>query len=133
MTQLAKFGSLRGKRVFITGGGTGIGEAMVISFAEQGAQVAFVDIARDPSLALVRRVKAILNRCSASVTSQTSLRCKPPSLNWLAWSATSTSWSTTPPMTSATKPPKSRKNSGTSASPSTSARCSSPARLSWKA
>jgi NAD(P)-dependent dehydrogenase (short-subunit alcohol dehydrogenase family) len=57
MTQLAKFGSLRGKRVFITGGGTGIGEAMVISFAEQGAQVAFVDIARDASLALIRRVK----------------------------------------------------------------------------
>ncbi|MET0267149.1 MAG: SDR family oxidoreductase [Duganella sp.] len=57
MTQLAKFPSLRGKRVFITGGGTGIGEAMVISFAEQGAKVAFVDIARDPSLALCRRVK----------------------------------------------------------------------------
>ena len=57
MTQLAKFGSLRGKRVFITGGGTGIGEAMVISFAEQGAQVAFVDIARDASMALIRRVK----------------------------------------------------------------------------
>ena len=57
MTQLARFGSLRNKRVFITGGGTGIGEAMVISFAEQGAQVAFVDIARDASLALVRRVR----------------------------------------------------------------------------
>jgi NAD(P)-dependent dehydrogenase (short-subunit alcohol dehydrogenase family) len=57
MTQLAKFPSLRGKRVFITGGGTGIGEAMVISFAEQGAKVAFVDIARDASLALCRRVK----------------------------------------------------------------------------
>jgi len=57
MPQLAKFASLRGKRVFITGGGTGIGEAMVISFAEQGAQVAFVDIASEASQALVRRVK----------------------------------------------------------------------------
>jgi NAD(P)-dependent dehydrogenase (short-subunit alcohol dehydrogenase family) len=57
MPQLAQFASLRGKCVFITGGGSGIGEAMVISFAEQGAQVAFVDIARDASLALVRRVK----------------------------------------------------------------------------
>jgi NAD(P)-dependent dehydrogenase (short-subunit alcohol dehydrogenase family) len=56
MSHLAKFDSLRGKRVFITGGGSGIGEAIVISFAEQGAQVAFVDIAQDASLALCRRV-----------------------------------------------------------------------------
>lgn len=56
MTQLAKFGSLRDKRVFITGGGSGIGESLVIAFAEQGAHVAFVDIAREASEALVRRV-----------------------------------------------------------------------------
>ena len=56
MSHLAKFDSLRGKRVFITGGGSGIGEAIVISFAEQGAQVAFVDIASDASQALCRRV-----------------------------------------------------------------------------
>ena len=48
-------------------------------------------------------------------------------------SAPSTSWSITPPTTSVTKLPKSHPNSGTNASPSTSVRCSSPARLSWKA
>ena len=71
MTQLAKFASLRGKRVFITGGGTGIGEAMVISFAEQGAQVAFVDIARDASLArsaFLTLVEVTTVPCSANAS-----------------------------------------------------------------
>ncbi|MFC0250639.1 SDR family NAD(P)-dependent oxidoreductase [Massilia consociata] len=45
----ASFPSLRGKRVFVTGGGTGIGEAIVKAFVEQGAVVAFVDIAREAS------------------------------------------------------------------------------------
>jgi|EP01034_Spumella_vulgaris_P038726 NAD(P)-dependent dehydrogenase (short-subunit alcohol dehydrogenase family) len=58
MTELAKFGSLRGKRVFITGGGTGIGEALVTAFAGQGALVGFVDIAKDASEALVERIAA---------------------------------------------------------------------------
>ncbi|MES2934364.1 MAG: hypothetical protein V4805_12855, partial [Pseudomonadota bacterium] len=42
--ELAQYGSLKNKRVFITGGGTGIGESMVSAFAEQGAIVAFIDI-----------------------------------------------------------------------------------------
>ena len=50
------FGSLKGKRVFITGGGTGIGEDLVSSFAAQGALVAFIDIARDASVALCERL-----------------------------------------------------------------------------
>ncbi|MYN06234.1 SDR family NAD(P)-dependent oxidoreductase [Pseudoduganella aquatica] len=58
MTDLAKFGSLRGKRVFITGGGSGIGEALVTAFAEQGALVGFVDIAKNASEALVERIAA---------------------------------------------------------------------------
>ncbi|CAN7271162.1 SDR family NAD(P)-dependent oxidoreductase [Pseudoduganella sp. LjRoot289] len=58
MTELAKFGSLRGKRVFITGGGSGIGESLVTAFAEQGALVGFVDIAKDASEALVERIAA---------------------------------------------------------------------------
>ena len=48
--------SLRGRRVFITGGGSGIGAALVEAFATQGAQVAFVDIAQDESAALARRL-----------------------------------------------------------------------------
>ena len=40
----ASFPSLQGKHVFVTGGASGIGEALVEHFADQGAQVSFVDI-----------------------------------------------------------------------------------------
>jgi D-xylose 1-dehydrogenase len=53
---LARYGSLDGKRVFVTGGGSGIGESIVSAFAGQGAKVAFVDIAVEPSLALCERL-----------------------------------------------------------------------------
>ena len=56
MKKSASYPSLQGKRVFITGGGTGIGESLVASFAAQGAQVAFVDIVRDASEQLCARV-----------------------------------------------------------------------------
>lgn len=49
----ACYPSLRDKSVFITGGGTGIGAAMVKRFAEQGARVTFVDKASTPSEQLV--------------------------------------------------------------------------------
>ena len=57
-TRLAHYPSLQGQRVFITGGGTGIGAAMVEAFAEQGAQVAFVDFAAAESQALVDKIAA---------------------------------------------------------------------------
>lgn len=56
--KLATFPSLRGQRVFITGGGTGIGAAMVTAFAEQGAQVAFVDLAEAESAQLSDTIAA---------------------------------------------------------------------------
>lgn len=54
----ASYPSLQGRRVFITGGGSGIGEAIVEAFARQGAQVAFVDVAEDASAALADRLAA---------------------------------------------------------------------------
>jgi NAD(P)-dependent dehydrogenase (short-subunit alcohol dehydrogenase family) len=48
--------SLRDKTVFVTGGGSGIGAAIVAAFAEQGARVAFVDIAEEASAALARQI-----------------------------------------------------------------------------
>jgi NAD(P)-dependent dehydrogenase (short-subunit alcohol dehydrogenase family) len=47
---------LRDRVVFITGGGSGIGAAIVEAFVGQGASVAFVDIAKDESLAVVERL-----------------------------------------------------------------------------
>ena len=41
----ARHPSLRGRQVFVTGGATGIGAAIVAAFARQGACVAFVDVA----------------------------------------------------------------------------------------
>ena len=41
----ASYASLKGKAVFISGGASGIGEAIVRAFAAQGAHVGFVDIA----------------------------------------------------------------------------------------
>lgn len=48
----AGYPSLRDRVVFITGGGSGIGAAMVEAFARQGAKVAFVDLLREESEAL---------------------------------------------------------------------------------
>jgi D-xylose 1-dehydrogenase len=55
----ASYPSLRERRVFITGGGSGIGACLVEAFARQGARVAFVDIAGPPSAALAERVKSL--------------------------------------------------------------------------
>ena len=55
---LARYPSLIDKVVFITGGGSGIGAAMVEAFAEQKANVAFVDIAVEPSKELVAKIGA---------------------------------------------------------------------------
>jgi NAD(P)-dependent dehydrogenase (short-subunit alcohol dehydrogenase family) len=61
MEQLARYGSLQGKRVFVTGGGSGIGEAIVAAFVAQGAVVAFVDIQREASMALCARLADLPN------------------------------------------------------------------------
>jgi NAD(P)-dependent dehydrogenase (short-subunit alcohol dehydrogenase family) len=48
----ARYPSLVGKTVYVTGGASGIGTEIVAAFASQGAQVGFVDIDADASAAL---------------------------------------------------------------------------------
>jgi len=54
----ARYPSLRDARVFITGGGSGIGACLVEAFARQGSRVAFVDVAEAASQALVQKLTA---------------------------------------------------------------------------
>lgn len=52
----AVYPSLAGKRVVVTGGGSGIGASIVEAFARQGAETIFVDILENESNELVRRL-----------------------------------------------------------------------------
>jgi D-xylose 1-dehydrogenase len=54
----AIYPSLKGRSVFISGGGSGIGASITEAFAAQGAKVAFCDMAEEPSRALVDRLAA---------------------------------------------------------------------------
>ena len=53
----AIYPSLKDRVVFITGGGSGIGAALVTHFCRQGARVTFVDLAEAPSRAVVEALK----------------------------------------------------------------------------
>ena len=56
VTAATAYPSLADRTVFISGGGSGIGAAIVARFAKQGSRVAFCDIADEPSRALVSRL-----------------------------------------------------------------------------
>ena len=57
-TYTARYPSLGGRSVFVTGGGSGIGASIVSMFAAQGAKVAFVDVAEDAAQALTESIAA---------------------------------------------------------------------------
>lgn len=59
----AIYPSLAGKRVFISGGASGIGEGFVEAFAAQGAKVAFCDIAKEAGEAVAARLGATFFAC----------------------------------------------------------------------
>jgi NAD(P)-dependent dehydrogenase (short-subunit alcohol dehydrogenase family) len=54
--KFAAYASLRGRRVLVTGGASGIGASMVEHFFAQGAQVAFLDRDAGAARALVQRL-----------------------------------------------------------------------------
>ena len=58
MTDYARYPSLAGTPVVISGGATGIGESLVRNFTSQGAKVGFVDIAVEAGDALAAELKA---------------------------------------------------------------------------
>lgn len=62
MTQ-AHYPSLAGRVAVISGGASGIGEAMVRGFAANGAKVAFLDLQADAGAALAAATGALFKRC----------------------------------------------------------------------
>ena len=56
--QFARYPSLQGRAVLVTGGATGIGESIVAHFARQGSRVAFIDIQEEPAGQLVESLSA---------------------------------------------------------------------------
>jgi D-xylose 1-dehydrogenase len=55
----ARYPSLTGKHVIVTGGGSGIGAGIVEAFAQQGALVSFLDVAEAESSALEARLDGV--------------------------------------------------------------------------
>jgi NAD(P)-dependent dehydrogenase (short-subunit alcohol dehydrogenase family) len=57
-SQYARYPSLEGRAVLITGGATGIGESLVTQFARQRARVAFFDVQDEPAEMLAESLAA---------------------------------------------------------------------------
>ena len=53
----AIYKDLKNKKIFITGGGSGIGASIVEHFCEQGAEVFFIDINEEASNRLIVKCK----------------------------------------------------------------------------
>jgi NAD(P)-dependent dehydrogenase (short-subunit alcohol dehydrogenase family) len=61
MSHFASYPSLKGKLVLVTGGAQGIGAAAVEQFAQQGARVAFLDLADEPARTLIARLSPLVS------------------------------------------------------------------------
>jgi NAD(P)-dependent dehydrogenase (short-subunit alcohol dehydrogenase family) len=70
----AVYPSLAGKTVVVTGGGSGIGEVMVESFARQKARVFFLDVAEHESKMLAGRLNGTTEFVKCDLTDLEALR-----------------------------------------------------------
>ena len=63
MPSFASYPSLKDKSVFVSGGGSGIGAAIVEHFAAQGSKVGFVDINDAASAEVAKKTGATFIKC----------------------------------------------------------------------
>jgi len=63
MPEFASYPSLKGRSVFVSGGGSGIGASIVEHFAAQGSKVGFVDINEPASNAVAAKTGALFLKC----------------------------------------------------------------------
>ncbi len=63
MPDFAIYPSLKGRSVFVSGGGSGIGASIVEHLAAQGAKVAFVDINESASKEVAAKTGALFLKC----------------------------------------------------------------------
>ena len=100
MTEFARYPSLEGKSVIVTGGASGIGAATVAAFAEQGAKVGFLDRDAESAAALKTAPMALsITSCATCVISRP---CAPESRRWPSVKARRPCSPTTPRVTTAT-------------------------------
>ena len=74
MGAFADYPSLKDRHIFITGGATGIGAALVEAFAAQGSKVSFIDIAVEAGQALAARLGGAVAFQACDVTSAEGLQ-----------------------------------------------------------
>ena len=63
MPEFASYPSLKGRSVFVSGGGSGIGASIVEHFAAQGSKVGFVDINEPASKQVAGKTGATFLKC----------------------------------------------------------------------